>query len=325
MASATSDRIYFNTDALPERDRFPAVREEFARQLLRVDCTNRSEIPFAARFNISRVGHLALAYIDTSAADYVRTPELIRDGEEYFFATFNFNGVMHCSQPEVGRPIRSGEAVVLDSTHVGGVHFNDYCSYLTLRIPRSDLAHVLPDATKFAGMRLDHTLTASRLLFGYLDATRDIQFGAPGRVAELFDQHILDLIALALGVSGEARTIAEDRGLRQARRGEVLSEITRRSGDAGLNAIGVAGLLGITPRYVHLLLEETGKSFTHHVLERRLERAAALLRDPNLRHRKIADVAAEAGFTDLSYFNRAFRRHYGATPSDIREAARRDD
>jgi AraC-like DNA-binding protein len=43
-----------------------------------------------------------------------------------------------------------------------------------------------------------------------------------------------------------------------------------------------------------------------------------LLRDPRLRHRKVADIAAEAGFNDLSYFNRAFRRHFGATPSDIR-------
>jgi AraC-like DNA-binding protein len=34
-------------------------------------------------------------------------------------------------------------------------------------------------------------------------------------------------------------------------------------------------------------------------------------------------VAYEAGFGDLSYFNRTFRRRYGATPSDVREAARR--
>jgi AraC-like DNA-binding protein len=80
-------------------------------------------------------------------------------------------------------------------------------------------------------------------------------------------------------------------------------------------------LLGVTPRYVHLLLEESGQSFTYHVLEQRLEKAVALLRDPRMRRRKIADIAAEAGFTDLSYFNRAFRRKYGATPSDIRRAA----
>jgi len=34
-------------------------------------------------------------------------------------------------------------------------------------------------------------------------------------------------------------------------------------------------------------------------------------------------VAFDAGFGDLSYFNRVFRRRFGATPSDVRAAARR--
>lgn len=107
------------------------------------------------------------------------------------------------------------------------------------------------------------------------------------------------------------------------RRAAILRIIENRSGDPDLSAVAIALLLGITPRYVHLLLEETGKSFTHHVLERRLDKTAALLRDPQWRHRKIADIAAEAGFTDLSYFNRVFRRQYGATPSDLRAAVSR--
>jgi AraC-like DNA-binding protein len=33
-------------------------------------------------------------------------------------------------------------------------------------------------------------------------------------------------------------------------------------------------------------------------------------------------VTMDAGFGDLSYFNRAFRRRYGASPSDVRATAR---
>ena len=109
--------------------------------------------------------------------------------------------------------------------------------------------------------------------------------------------------------------------MRAARRQIIENEIVNNLGSGELSAGFVAARLGVTPRYVHLLLEETGKSFSHHVLERRLEKAAALLRDPRWRHRKIATIAAEAGFADLSYFNCAFRRHFGATPSDIRESA----
>jgi AraC-like DNA-binding protein len=120
----------------------------------------------------------------------------------------------------------------------------------------------------------------------------------------------------------EQREPLDEPGLRAARRAAILREIERRSADPDLSALTIARQLGITPRYVHLLLADTGKSFTHHVLERRLERAAALLRNPGWRHRKIADIAAEAGFADLSYFNRAFRRRFGATPSRMRAAVR---
>jgi AraC-like DNA-binding protein len=108
---------------------------------------------------------------------------------------------------------------------------------------------------------------------------------------------------------------------RETRRAAILRIVESRSGDPKLSAAAIAAVLGITPRYVHLLLEETGRSLSHHVLERRLRRAIELLRDPRWRDRRISDIAAAAGFTDLSYFNRAFRRHCGVTPSDIRDTA----
>lgn len=113
--------------------------------------------------------------------------------------------------------------------------------------------------------------------------------------------------------------------VRVERRAAVLHEIEKRSSDPGLSAIAVANLLGITARYVHLLLEETGTRFSHHVLDRRLERAAALLRDPQWRDRLIIEIAAEAGFTDISHFNRAFRRKFQATPSVIRKSSAADE
>jgi AraC-like DNA-binding protein len=36
---------------------------------------------------------------------------------------------------------------------------------------------------------------------------------------------------------------------------------------------------------------------------------------------KIATIALDAGFGDLSYFNRTFRRRFGVAPSELRAAA----
>jgi AraC-like DNA-binding protein len=324
MDSNEPGRILFSTEALPERDRFPMVCEEFARRLLTVDCVNRSADPFEAMFDIHCVGRLAIAHINSSAADYVRTPEQIRDGQEFLFVTLPLQGAMFSSQTGSMERIDPGGGIILDSTHSGGVHFTGKVSYVTMRIARPQIAPHLARQTRLLGNRLDANPLARRLLIGYLEGTRNIDLSTNRSAALLYDEHLVDLIILALGGEGEAGNLARRRGMRAARLTAILRLVERRSGDPALSAAAIATALGVTPRYVHLLLEETGRSFTHHLLEKRLENAAALLRDPRWAARRIGDVALEAGFTDLSHFSRSFRRRYGVTPSDVREAAVRD-
>ena len=165
---------------------------------------------------------------------------------------------------------------------------------------------------------------ARQLLFGYLSGTHNLDFGDGGRATQLYDAHIIDLLALALGPERDTRELLERRGVGAVRRAAILHEIEKRLGDPNLSATAVALQLGITPRYLRLLLEVTGRSFSEHVLEKRLTRAAALLRDPRQRGRKISAIAFACGFGDLSHFNHAFRRRFGGTPSDVREAAHRE-
>jgi AraC-like DNA-binding protein len=56
-----------------------------------------------------------------------------------------------------------------------------------------------------------------------------------------------------------------------------------------------------------------------YVLEQRLALACRGLRDPRLASHTVSSIAHDAGFGDLSYFNRTFRRRYGVTPSGARE------
>jgi AraC-like DNA-binding protein len=71
-------------------------------------------------------------------------------------------------------------------------------------------------------------------------------------------------------------------------------------------------------------LADDGTTFTDLVLDERLARAHRMLSDPKRSELFISAIAYEAGFGDLSYFNRTFRRRYGASPSDVRETAKRD-
>jgi AraC-like DNA-binding protein len=62
--------------------------------------------------------------------------------------------------------------------------------------------------------------------------------------------------------------------------------------------------------------------FTQYVMEQRLTLAYKALRRRASSHVPISTIALDCGFSDISHFNRVFRRRFGCTPSDARNAAR---
>jgi AraC-like DNA-binding protein len=88
-----------------------------------------------------------------------------------------------------------------------------------------------------------------------------------------------------------------------------------------LSAGTIAASHGISQRYLRRLFEREGTSFSEFVLAQRLAKSYRMLVDRRYDQLNITQIAHEAGFSDLSHFNRTFRRVHGATPSDVRKAA----
>jgi AraC-like DNA-binding protein len=131
-------------------------------------------------------------------------------------------------------------------------------------------------------------------------------------------QHVFDLIALCLGANADAAHFAAHRGLAAARLDAIKGEILRRLTRPDMTLGRIAAGCDLSTRYVQHLFELSGMSFTGFVLEHRLLLAHRLLRDPVNHWRKVSDIANTAGFSDVSYFNRAFKSRFGETPTDVR-------
>lgn len=75
----------------------------------------------------------------------------------------------------------------------------------------------------------------------------------------------------------------------------------------------VASNLGFTPSYVSRIFHGvTGKTFSRHLLECRMTRAAKLLSGP---FTSISSVAYVVGYDNVPNFNRTFAKFHGMTPS----------
>jgi AraC-like DNA-binding protein len=68
--------------------------------------------------------------------------------------------------------------------------------------------------------------------------------------------------------------------------------------------------------FMRYFKETMGTSFIDYLREYRLTMAARLLLASDA---SILSIAEEVGFDNLSYFNRAFKKEYGMTPSKYRK------
>jgi AraC-like DNA-binding protein len=238
--------------------------------------------------------------------DQVRQRAERADADDLFFG-INLAGAALARQRGQEAPVRPGDA-------------------MALRLVEGPFSVVRPTPSRMIGIRVSRPALpgrrlvvgnspALRLLTGYLTALGAGPAPADPVLADAVVGHLIELIGLSLGRAPHDPTPAAGGAVRVARLAALKADIARHLGDPELSVAAVAARHGISPRYVHKLFEGDGRTYSQVVLEARLERARRDLRSST---RTVSAIAGAAGFGDLSYFNRTFRRRYGMTPTEAR-------
>jgi AraC-like DNA-binding protein len=308
--------LRFSTDHLPERDRIPIWREEFGRNVLRLDIEALSE-PFHATATLRALPGLRTFGSTSSAVRFDRARSFTVDGDDSLGLVINLTGGRSLAQRGREVALGAGDAVLLLHAEPAALTCTEG-SHLGLVLPRAALAGRVSGLDDATLRPIPGATEALRLLVDYLEAVREDFTPATPELCDLVVTHVYDLIALSLGATRDAAREAAGRGVRAARLRAVKADIVTHLADRGLSLDAVAARQGISPAYVRKLLADAGTSFTDFVLAERLARAHRRLADPRFACRTISDIAFGCGFGDLSYFNRAFRRCYGMTPSAVR-------
>jgi AraC family transcriptional regulator of adaptative response / methylphosphotriester-DNA alkyltransferase methyltransferase len=96
---------------------------------------------------------------------------------------------------------------------------------------------------------------------------------------------------------------------------EALMAIRRDFADQDLSLAKVARSIATSRRQLQRVFGERGTSFRAELQRIRMARAAVLLRHGQL---PIAMVARAVGYRQAAQFSKAFRRHHGYPPSEVR-------
>ncbi|QKC96021.1 AraC family transcriptional regulator [Mesorhizobium sp. NZP2298] len=305
---------------LDDQARFALWQDIHVAEIWSVEYAISANRPFAAAIEATAVGPLVLGQMAGTIQHASRKARNIADdGRDGYLLLIN-NGDTRLSGIQAGRDYSVGknEAALVSASEALEMSGGDSNVWANIVVPRE----ILENAFARVEDRLALTVAADNEALGMLRRYCSFLEAGPALVSPNLVTHatetIVDLIGLVTGAKGDPAELAGMRGLRAARLQAILDKIRDNFADPAISAQQVAQQLRLSVRYVHDLLQETGASFAERILELRLQRAHRMLGDRRNDRMRISEIALLSGFSDVSYFNRCFRRRFGSTPSGAR-------
>ena len=107
-----------------------------------------------------------------------------------------------------------------------------------------------------------------------------------------------------------------DKELRESERIKKMLQYIHSHFSEDINTSSIANSIMVSPSECLRCFHHTiGTTPIQYLREYRIQKAAEQLRTT---HKKIADIGAECGFQEMSYFAKTFREIHGCTPSEYR-------
>lgn len=299
-------------------EHLPAPQLQFGRLIFNVASSPPTD---ASPFTDTSLRRLpgAIVYVGTGfpAHDHVLDAAIASSSDDVVFAVV-LKGRARASQHGRDEIIEQNHAVLMTTRDAGWHRSSHETQHLIVQIDRAALSIKLPNLGAWLMRPVLLEAQTLRLLMAHCQEAIDLDASAPTHLQHHVVADLCSLIALLTAGWENRSETSPPSSTRTLRLQAIKSAIEAGLGNHDLSAETLAAAQKISPDYVRKLFREHGLSLSEYLLERRLAFAHALLLDPLRADERIGKIAAEAGFSDLSYFNRTFRRRYATSPSDLR-------
>ena len=306
--------------SLSETAQFKLWRDIYVGEIAALEISVSEDRPFVADMEATALGNVLLTRVSGTITGVTRTAShvaaerqgdyclLINTGPDAMGGTFRRQDFA----------MRSGAAALQTFAEPLKMVGGNSNSWTNIILPRALLAEAFEHVDDRLSVEIGASNESLALLGAYCAMLEQQEALTSPALLDHVTETIVDLVGLATGAKGDAAEIAGARGLRAARLSAIMAKIRSGFTDPSFTAASVAHDLRLSLRYVHDLLQESGNSFSERVLALRLQKAMDMLTDARFDHLRIGQIAYASGFSDVSYFNRSFRRRFGCAPGMAR-------
>jgi AraC-like DNA-binding protein len=276
--------------------------------------------PFAGRIRHADRDGVHLSLVEATAHQVERTPALIAARQRHCFKVgMQLNGRGILVQDGRETLLEPGSLSIYDTSRPYSLAFDGPFRNFVVMLPADRIDLPLEAVSHLTAAPLHLAGGTAPLVTGFLRGLAEDPEAISGPVGSRIARSTVDLIVALLSQElAQAPAAADPR--RQLFE-DVLLFIEEHLRDTDLDPAHIAAAHFISPRLLHALFQENGRTVSTWVRRRRLDQCRVRLADPALAHRSVMSIATDWGFTDPAHFSRVYRAEFGCSPSSTRTTA----
>lgn len=272
---------------------------------------------FNGDIQVTELGGLRTSDVVADAQHVLRSAnQIARSSDAYCLLSLQMEGEATISQDGRSAVLRPGDLSLYDSTRPYTLHFESRFRQYVFQAPRELLIGRGLDTERSTARAVSGVTGIGAIVSPFLRGLRDHAHSVPADAGAALAAQAMDLIASACRPWSPH---LEPESVRSLHRQRVARYISDHFADPDLDVARIAADLHVSVRYVHKLFADTDLTVYRSLIIRRLNAASAVLSDPRMADRTIAQVARDCGFKSTSHFIRLFREQFGRTPSEYRD------
>lgn len=309
--------VLVDTDSVAVEERAGYWRQalhELFDASVRVDCAD--ERGYRGRLTIHRIDRIGVAELLAAPMSF---STVAGPGEDEILALAVSSGSVVVDQGGRQCLLNERQVALCSGSRPLSLALSTSARLVSVHVPEHEFTEMFPQGRHAALVPIAADAGAPALFLDQLDALlrrRDSLDEASAHSVADSMLHLLGAVACFAVVDNPNCAHRQ-----RAKIDRVLRVARERLRDPDLGVDSIARAVHLSPRHVHRLFVDEPMSLMQWVHAQRLQNCRRELCRPDLADRPIGEIAYGWGFSDQAHFSRAFRKHFGESPSEVRRLA----